>query len=68
MNCFKTLEIQKSPLTALVLHPAAPVMASGTTDHDDRSCSLIVVVTAGSHAQFIKILTYGGEQLGSIIK
>jgi len=50
MRSFKTLEVHKSPLTALAVHPCAPIMATG------------------SHAQFIKILTLGGEQLGSIIK
>jgi WD40 repeat protein len=50
MRSFKTLEVHKSPLTALAVHPCAPIMATG------------------SHAQFIKILTLGGEQLGGIIK
>lgn len=50
MRTYKTLEIQKSPLTSLTVHNSAPIMASG------------------SHAQFIKILTLGGEQLGNIIK
>jgi len=50
MRTFKTLEVHKSPLTALAVHPCAPIMATG------------------SHAQFIKILTLGGEQLGGIIK
>ncbi len=50
MRTYKTLEIQKSPLTSLAVHNSAPIMASG------------------SHAQFIKILTLGGEQLGNIIK
>jgi regulatory associated protein of mTOR len=50
MRTFKTLEVHKSPLTALAVHSLAPVMATG------------------SHAQFIKILTLGGDQLGSIIK
>lgn len=50
MRTYKTLEVHKSPLTALAVHNTAPVMATG------------------SHAQFIKILTLGGEQLGGIIK
>ena len=50
MRSYKTLEVHKSPLTALAVHRCAPIMATG------------------SHAQFIKILTLGGEQLGSIIK
>ena len=50
MRSFKTLEVHKSPLTALAVHPCAPIMATG------------------SHAQFIKMLTLGGEQLGGIIK
>jgi regulator-associated protein of mTOR len=50
MRSVKTLEVHKSPLTALAVHPCAPIMATG------------------SHAQFIKILTLGGEQLGGIIK
>jgi WD40 repeat protein len=50
MRSFKTLEVHKSPLTALAVHPSAPIMATG------------------SHAQFIKILTLGGEQLGGILK
>jgi len=47
---YKTLEVQKSPLTALAVHSCAPIMATG------------------SHAQFIKILTLSGEQIGNIIK
>jgi regulator-associated protein of mTOR len=47
---YKTLEVQKSPLTSMTVHNCAPVIATG------------------SHAQFIKILTFGGEQLGNIIK
>jgi hypothetical protein len=47
---YKTLEVQKSALTALAVHPCAPIMATG------------------SHAQFIKILTLSGEQIGNIIK
>ncbi|RYH09140.1 hypothetical protein EON65_40370 [archaeon] len=47
---YKTLEVQKSALTALAVHPAAPIMATG------------------SHAQFIKLLTLSGEQIGNIIK
>lgn len=47
---YKTLEVQKSPLTALSVHSCAPIMATG------------------SHAQFIKILTLSGEQIGNIIK
>lgn len=50
MRTYKTLEVQKSPLTSLAVHNCAPIMATG------------------SHAQFIKILTLGGEQLGNIIK
>ena len=50
MRTFKTFEVHKSPLTAMAVHAAAPVIATG------------------SHAQFIKILTLGGDQLGSIIK
>lgn len=50
MRTYKTLEVQKSPLTALAVHNSAPIMATG------------------SHAQFIKLLTLGGEQLGGIIK
>jgi regulator-associated protein of mTOR len=47
---YKTLEVQKSPLTSMTVHNCAPIIATG------------------SHAQFIKILTFGGEQLGNIIK
>jgi regulator-associated protein of mTOR len=47
---YKTLEVQKSPLTSMTVHNCAPLIATG------------------SHAQFIKILTFGGEQLGNIIK
>lgn len=47
---YKTLEVQKSPLTSMSVHNCAPLIATG------------------SHAQFIKILTFGGEQLGNIIK
>lgn len=50
MRSVKTLEVHKSPLTALAVHPCVPILATG------------------SHAQFIKILTLGGEQLGGIIK
>eukprot|EP01034_Spumella_vulgaris_P024559 gene24559-30919_t len=50
MRTYKTLEVQKSPLTALAVHNCAPIMATG------------------SHAQFIKILTLNGDQLGNIIK
>ncbi len=50
LRTYKTLEVQKSPLTALAVHNCAPIMATG------------------SHAQFIKVLTLGGEQLGNIIK
>ena len=50
MRSVKTLEVHKSPLTALAVHPHVPILATG------------------SHAQFIKILTLGGEQLGGIIK
>lgn len=50
LRTYKTLEVHKSPLTALALHNNAPIMATG------------------SHAQFIKILTLGGDQLGGIIK
>lgn len=50
MRTFKLLEVQKSPLSAFAVHPAAPIFASG------------------SQAQFIKILTFQGDQLGSIIK
>jgi regulator-associated protein of mTOR len=50
MRTYKTLEVQKSPLTSLTVHNCAPIMA------------------AGSHAQFIKILTLSGEQLGNVIK
>eukprot|EP01038_Epipyxis_sp_PR26KG_P006077 gene6077-8370_t len=50
MRSFKTLEVQKSALTAFSIHNCAPIMATG------------------SHAQFIKILTLSGEQLGNIIK
>lgn len=50
MRTHKTLEVQKSPLTAFTVHNCAPLIATG------------------SHAQFIKILTLGGEQLGNIIK
>jgi regulator-associated protein of mTOR len=50
MRTFKKFEVFKSPLTALTVHPVAPIMATG------------------SHAQFIKILTLGGDQLGNIIK
>ena len=47
---YKTLDVQKSPLTSMTVHNCAPIIATG------------------SHAQFIKILTFGGEQLGNIIK
>uniref|UniRef100_A0A7S3GZW4 Uncharacterized protein n=1 Tax=Spumella elongata TaxID=89044 RepID=A0A7S3GZW4_9STRA len=47
---YKTLDVQKSPLTSMSVHNCAPIIATG------------------SHAQFIKILTFGGEQLGNIIK
>eukprot|EP01039_Chlorochromonas_danica_P010249 gene10249-11344_t len=47
---YKTLEVQKSPLTALSVHSCAPI------------------ISTGSHAQFIKILTLSGEQIGNIIK
>ena len=50
MRTYKTLEVHKSPLTALAMHNSAPIIATG------------------SHAQFIKILTLGGDQLGGIIK
>ena len=50
MRTFKSLEVQKSELTALEVHNCAPIMASG------------------SHSQFIKLMTLGGEQLGNIIK
>jgi hypothetical protein len=50
MRTYKTLEVQKSPLTSLTVHNCAPILA------------------AGSHAQFIKILTLSGEQLGNVIK
>lgn len=48
MRVFKTIEVHKSPLTAMALHNCAPIIASG------------------SHKQFIKILTFGGEQLSMI--
>ena len=50
MRSLKTLEVHKSPLTALAVHKKAPIMATG------------------SHAQFIKLLTMNGEQIGDIIK
>ena len=50
MRSVKTLEVHKSPLTALAVHNCAPIMATG------------------SHAQFIKVLTLGGDQLVGIIK
>jgi hypothetical protein len=50
MRTYKTLEVQKSPLTSLTVHNCAPILA------------------AGSHAQFIKVLTLSGEQLGNVIK
>ena len=50
MRTYKTLEVQKSPLTSLSVHNCAPILA------------------AGSHAQFIKVLTLSGEQLGNVIK
>lgn len=50
LRTYKTLEVQKSPLTSLTVHNLSPILA------------------AGSHAQFIKILTLSGEQLGNVIK
>ena len=48
MRSYKTIEVHKSPLTALTVHNCAPIMATG------------------SQAQFIKILTLAGDQLGMI--
>lgn len=48
MRVFKTIEVHKSPLTAMALHNCAPIIATG------------------SHKQFIKILTFAGEQLSMI--
>lgn len=48
MRSYKTIEVHKSPLTALTIHNCAPIMATG------------------SQAQFIKILTLAGDQLGMI--
>mmetsp|Transcript_3259 Transcript_3259/g.5075 ORF Transcript_3259/g.5075 Transcript_3259/m.5075 type:complete len:1600 (-) Transcript_3259:102-4901(-) len=48
MRSYKTIEVHKSPLTALSVHNCAPIMATG------------------SQAQFIKILTLAGDQLGMI--
>jgi regulatory associated protein of mTOR len=48
MRSYKTIEVHKSPLTALTVHNCAPIIATG------------------SKAQFIKILTLAGDQLGMI--
>jgi len=53
-------------IRALRTYKTLDVQKSALTSMSVHNCA--PVIATGSHAQFIKILTFGGEQLGNIIK
>jgi len=53
-------------IRSLRTYKTLDVQKSALTSMSVHSCA--PVLATGSHAQFIKILTFGGEQLGNIIK
>jgi len=57
-SSIRTVDIQRSPMTALACHPRIPLFATGSTSNPR-----IPLFTTGSRAQYIKLFTPNGDIL-----